>query len=95
MVRHPIDETVVHMNSARTTYAGIENPLFFDSKTAMLFGDAKASIVGITHELNALRSRPHERPGESEMQGWPARRGMVASRRSMHDLPNLRILWRG
>jgi hypothetical protein len=32
----------------------IENPLFFDPKTAMLFGDAKASIVAVTDELNAL-----------------------------------------
>ena len=32
----------------------IENMLFFDPKTAMLFGDAKASIVAVTDELNAL-----------------------------------------
>jgi hypothetical protein len=30
------------------------DPLFFDPKTAMLFGDAKASIVAVTDELNAL-----------------------------------------
>ena len=45
---------VVLKRSMRPGYAGIENPLFFDPKTAMLFGDAKASIVGITDELNTL-----------------------------------------
>ena len=32
----------------------IENPLFFDPKPAMLFGDAEASSVAVTDELNAL-----------------------------------------
>jgi proton-translocating NAD(P)+ transhydrogenase subunit beta len=45
---------IVLKRSMRPGYAGIENPLFFDPKTAMLFGDAKASIVGIADELNAV-----------------------------------------
>jgi NAD(P) transhydrogenase subunit beta len=49
---------IVLKRSMRPGYAGIENPLFFDPKTAMLFGDAKASIVGITDELNALGVGP-------------------------------------
>jgi NAD(P) transhydrogenase subunit beta len=49
---------IVLKRSMRPGYAGIENPLFFDPKTAMLFGDAKASLVGITDELNALGVGP-------------------------------------
>ncbi|MDQ3152307.1 MAG: NAD(P)(+) transhydrogenase (Re/Si-specific) subunit beta, partial [Actinomycetota bacterium] len=30
------------------------NPLFYDDKTSMLFGDAKASVVNMTEELKAL-----------------------------------------
>jgi NAD(P) transhydrogenase subunit beta len=58
---------IVLKRSMRPGYAGIENPLFFDPKTAMLFGDAKASIVGITDELNALgMSAAGERVGAAE-----------------------------
>ena len=33
---------------------GIDNPLFYDEKTSMLFGDAKASVAEITSEVQAL-----------------------------------------
>src|SRR3954464_15001656 len=46
--------TIVLKRSMRPGYAGIENPLFLAPRTAMLFGDAKASLVGITDELTAL-----------------------------------------
>jgi NAD(P) transhydrogenase subunit beta len=39
------------MNSG---FAGIDNPLFYDEKTAMLFGDAKQSVSEITSEVQAL-----------------------------------------
>ena len=52
---------IVLKRSMRPGYAGVENPLFFDPKTAMLFGDAKASIVSVTDELNALGVAPASR----------------------------------
>ena len=45
---------IVLKRSMRPGYAGVENPLFFNPKTAMLFGDAKASILAITAELKTL-----------------------------------------
>jgi H+-translocating NAD(P) transhydrogenase subunit beta len=35
-------------------FAGIENPLFYNPKTVMLFGDAKASITQLTADVKAL-----------------------------------------
>lgn len=35
-------------------YAGIENELFFDPKTKMLFGDAKKSLVGLVSEIKQI-----------------------------------------
>jgi NAD(P) transhydrogenase subunit beta len=54
---------IVLKRSMRPGYAGVENPLFFDAKTTMLFGDAKASIVGVTDELNALGVAPTAEAG--------------------------------
>ena len=39
---------VVLKRSMNTGFAGIENELFFDPKTSMLFGDAKASVSSLT-----------------------------------------------
>jgi NAD(P) transhydrogenase subunit beta len=39
------------MNSG---FAGIDNPLFSAPHTAMLFGDARASVMEVTDELKAL-----------------------------------------
>src|SRR5262245_26201928 len=36
-------------------FAGIDNPLYYLDKTFMLFGDAKAFVHDIVHELNAAR----------------------------------------
>jgi H+-translocating NAD(P) transhydrogenase subunit beta len=45
---------VVLKRSMASGFAGIDNPLFYDQKTAMLFGDAKASVAEITSEVHAL-----------------------------------------
>jgi NAD(P) transhydrogenase subunit beta len=35
-------------------FAGIENELYYDPKTQMLFGDAKSAVADITEEVKAL-----------------------------------------
>jgi H+-translocating NAD(P) transhydrogenase subunit beta len=45
---------VVLKRSMSSGFAGIDNPLFYDPKTAMLFGDAKQSVTDVTAEVQAL-----------------------------------------
>jgi NAD(P) transhydrogenase subunit beta len=45
---------IVLKRSMNSGFAGIDNPLFYDPKTAMLFGDAKTSVSDITGELAGL-----------------------------------------
>ena len=45
---------VVLKRSMASGFAGIDNPLFYDEKTAMLFGDAKQSVADITGEVQQL-----------------------------------------
>ncbi len=45
---------IVLKRSMASGFAGIDNPLFYDPKTAMLFGDAKASVSAIISEVQAL-----------------------------------------
>ena len=45
---------IVLKRSMSSGFAGIDNPLFYDPKTAMLFGDAKTSVADILSEVQAL-----------------------------------------
>jgi len=45
---------VVLKRSMASGFAGIDNPLFYDPNTSLLFGDAKASVSEITSEVQAL-----------------------------------------
>jgi NAD(P) transhydrogenase subunit beta len=52
-----VDESasvIVLKRSMNSGFAGIDNPLFYNEKTQMLFGDAKTSVSDITEELKAL-----------------------------------------
>ena len=52
-----VDESasvIVLKRSMNSGYAGIDNPLFFNPKTSMLFGDAKGSVQSVTEELKEL-----------------------------------------
>ncbi|SEQ39749.1 NAD(P) transhydrogenase subunit beta [Hyunsoonleella jejuensis] len=45
---------VVNKRSMNAGYAGIQNELFFNSKTSMLFGDAKAALTDLVSELKNM-----------------------------------------
>ncbi|GAB2976410.1 NAD(P)(+) transhydrogenase (Re/Si-specific) subunit beta [Amycolatopsis acidiphila] len=45
---------IVLKRSMSSGFAGIDNDLFYESKTSMLFGDAKASVGEIVEELKSL-----------------------------------------
>jgi NAD(P) transhydrogenase subunit beta len=45
---------IVIKRSMNPGFAGIENELYFDPKTSMLFGDAKSAVSEITAELSTL-----------------------------------------
>ncbi len=52
-----VDESksvIVLKRSMRPGFAGVDNELYFDPKTSMLFGDAQSSVSEITEELKAL-----------------------------------------
>jgi NAD(P) transhydrogenase subunit beta len=43
---------IVLKRSMSSGFAGIDNPLFYDPKTALLFGDAKASVSEVLSEIH-------------------------------------------
>jgi NAD(P) transhydrogenase subunit beta len=45
---------IVLKRSMASGFAGIDNPLFYEPKTSLLFGDAKQSVGEITAEVQAL-----------------------------------------
>jgi H+-translocating NAD(P) transhydrogenase subunit beta len=45
---------IVLKRSMSSGFAGIDNPLFYEPKTALLFGDAKASVGEVLAEVQAL-----------------------------------------
>jgi NAD(P) transhydrogenase subunit beta len=45
---------IVLKRSMNSGFAGIDNPLFYNEKTALLFGDAKASVGEVLSEVQAL-----------------------------------------
>ncbi|HSM34939.1 MAG TPA: NAD(P)(+) transhydrogenase (Re/Si-specific) subunit beta [Longimicrobiales bacterium] len=46
--------TIVLKRSLSPGFAGIDNPLFYDEKNRMLFGDAKDSLTKLVQELKSL-----------------------------------------
>jgi len=45
---------IVNKRSMKPGYAGIENELFYNQKTSMLFGDAKEALTKLLHELKSM-----------------------------------------
>jgi len=45
---------IVLKRSMNSGFAGIDNPLFYDEKTQLLFGDAKASVSEVVAELKEV-----------------------------------------
>jgi NAD(P) transhydrogenase subunit beta len=45
---------IVNKRSMKPGYAGIENELFFQPKTSMLFGDAKKVLQELCAEVKAI-----------------------------------------
>ena len=45
---------IVLKRSMKPGFAGIDNPLYLDPKTAMLFGDAKESVAKVLGEVQSL-----------------------------------------
>ena len=47
-------QIIVNKRSMNPGYAGIDNELFYNQKTSMLFGDAKATIQALVSELKGM-----------------------------------------
>jgi len=48
------EQVVVLKRSMNTGFAGIDNPLFYNENTALLFGDAKASVQEVLAAVKDL-----------------------------------------
>jgi proton-translocating NAD(P)+ transhydrogenase subunit beta len=58
---------IVLKRSMRPGFAGIDNPLYYNPKTAMLFGDAKASLQKLVASAKNA-ARPREKKSSKEAQ---------------------------
>jgi len=48
------EQVVVLKRSMNTGFAGIDNPLFYNENTSLLFGDAKASVQEVLAAVKDL-----------------------------------------
>jgi len=48
------NQVIVLKRSMNTGFAGIDNPLFYNDNTALLFGDAKESVAAVLAEVKEL-----------------------------------------
>jgi len=58
---------IVIKRSMNPGFAGIENELYYDPKTAMLFGDAKTAVTEITLRASRALSAPARRSGSARL----------------------------
>jgi H+-translocating NAD(P) transhydrogenase subunit beta len=47
-------QVIVLKRSMNTGFAGIDNPIFYNENTALLFGDAKESVTAVLAEVKEL-----------------------------------------
>ena len=60
-------QVIVMKRSMRPGFAGIDNPLYYDPKTAMLFGDARSSLQKLVAAVKAVaKPRGSRRPDEGK-----------------------------
>jgi len=69
---------IVLKRSMASGFAGIDKPLFYDPKTSLLFGDAKASVAEITAEVQALQTTRTEVARLSHHGGFMTERLAIA-----------------
>ena len=50
-------QVIVLKRSMNTGFAGIDNPLFYNDNTALLFGDAKESVAAVLAAVKELVRR--------------------------------------
>jgi NAD(P) transhydrogenase subunit beta len=48
------EEVIILKRSMNTGFAGIDNPLFYNENSALLFGDAKASVADVLAQVKEL-----------------------------------------